>query len=46
MDVLAGALALAREEWGERDRRSPSSGSSCADDLPAIDLTLRHAAGL
>ena len=43
-DALAGALTLARQEWGdalEVSVRRPGQ----ADDMPALDLTLLHAAG-
>ncbi len=43
-DALAGALTLARQEWSdalEVSVRRPGQ----ADDMPALDLTLLHAAG-
>ncbi|MFZ1101647.1 MAG: helicase HerA-like domain-containing protein [Hyphomicrobiaceae bacterium] len=43
-DALAGALTLARQEWGDAldvSVRRPGQ----ADDMPALDLTLLHAAG-
>jgi DNA helicase HerA-like ATPase len=44
LDVLTGAIALAREEWGGaiqlNVRRSETS-----EELPAVDLTLRHERG-
>ena len=44
LDILAGALSVAKEEWGgavelEVERRE-------VDDLPIIDLNLRHKNGL
>ena len=45
MGVLAGALALAKEEWGGAIDVSLKRLSG-ADELPATDLTLRHATGL
>ncbi len=44
LDILAGALGVAKEEWSgaielELERRE-------LDDLPVIDLTLRHKNGL
>jgi len=44
-DVLAGALALARQEWGEAIDVSVRR-LELANDVPALDLTLHHAAGL
>ena len=44
LDVLAGALTLAREEWGgaiELTIKRPEIG----EDLPAVDLTMRHEKG-
>ncbi len=44
MGVLAGALALAKDEWaGAID--ATAKRVTLTDDVPAIDLTLRHAAG-
>ena len=44
LDVLAGALGLVREEWS--GALTPSiKRPSLADDLPVIDLTLRHDTG-
>lgn len=44
MGVLAGALALAKDEWaGAID--ATAKRVTLTDELPAIDLTLRHAAG-
>jgi DNA helicase HerA-like ATPase len=45
LDILAGALAVAKEEWAgtvelDVERRE------LADDLPVIDLNLRHKNGL
>jgi hypothetical protein len=45
MGVLASALMLAQEEWGGAVRAT-ATRVSLADELPAIDLNLRHAAGL
>ena len=44
MGVLAGALALAKDEWGGAIDAT-AKRVTLADELPAIDLTLRHAAG-
>ena len=44
LDVLAGALALAREEWG-RAVDLTMKRPQVAEDLPAVDLTLRHETG-
>jgi hypothetical protein len=44
MGVLAGALALARDEWGGAIDAT-AKRVTLADELPAIDLTLRHASG-
>ena len=44
LDVLAGALALAREEWG-RAVELTLKRPAIADDLPTVDLTLRHETG-
>jgi len=44
-DVLAGALALGRQEWGEAIDVSVRRLAP-AEDVPALDLTLHHAAGL
>ncbi|TMJ68676.1 MAG: ATP-binding protein, partial [Alphaproteobacteria bacterium] len=44
LDVLTGALALAREEWGravELTQKRPD----VAEDLPTVDLALRHETG-
>ena len=44
LDVLTGALTLAREEWGraiELTIKRPEVG----EDLPAVDLTMRHDKG-
>jgi uncharacterized protein DUF87 len=44
LDVLTGALTLAREEWGraiELTINRPEVG----EDLPAVDLTMRHDKG-
>jgi hypothetical protein len=44
MGVLAGALTLAKDEWaGAVD--VIAKRVSLTDDVPAIDLTLRHASG-
>ena len=43
-DALAGALTLARQEWSDAldvSVRRPGQG----DDVPALDVTLLHAAG-
>jgi AAA ATPase domain/Helicase HerA, central domain len=45
LDVLAGALALAKEEWdGAIDVTVKRVATG--DDLPVVDLVLRHKAGL
>jgi energy-coupling factor transporter ATP-binding protein EcfA2 len=44
LDVLAGALALAREEWG-RAIDLTVRRLELTEDLPAVDLTLRHERG-
>src|SRR5262249_5852923 len=44
MGVLASALSLAKEEWDSAIEVA-AKPVSLTDDLPAIDLTLRHAAG-
>ncbi|HET7153773.1 MAG TPA: helicase HerA-like domain-containing protein, partial [Hyphomicrobiaceae bacterium] len=44
MGVLAGALALAKDEWGGAIDAT-AKRVTLTDDVPAIDLTLRHAAG-
>jgi energy-coupling factor transporter ATP-binding protein EcfA2 len=44
LDVLAGALALAREEWG-RAVDLALKRPEVAEDLPTVDLTLRHEGG-
>jgi len=44
LDVLSGALALAGEEWGRAvDLALKRPG--LAEDLPTVDVTLRHATG-
>jgi GTPase SAR1 family protein len=44
MSMLAGALTLAKDEWaGTIDLTAKRV--TLADDVPAIDLTVRHAAG-
>jgi len=44
IDVLAGALTLAREEWaGALDL--PLSRPALGEDLPTLDVGLRHRAG-
>jgi energy-coupling factor transporter ATP-binding protein EcfA2 len=45
LDVLAGALALAKEEWDGAIDVSVKR-LALADELPAIDMSLRHAGGL
>ena len=45
MEILAGALALAKEEWGAAIDVL-AKRATLADELPALDFTLRHAAGL
>jgi hypothetical protein len=44
-DVLSGSLALARQEWGDSIDVSVRRLEP-ADDVPALDLALSHAAGL
>jgi hypothetical protein len=44
MDVLAGALALARDEWGGAVNLGLKR-LELAEELPAIDMTLRHDTG-
>ena len=44
LDVLSGALALAREEWG-RAVDLALKRPQVAEDLPTVDVTLRHATG-
>lgn len=44
-DVLAGALALCKQEWGETIDVSVRRLGP-AEDVPALDLTLHQAAGL
>ena len=44
LDVLTGALMLAREEWG-RVIDLKIKRPEIAEDLPAVDLTLRHETG-
>jgi hypothetical protein len=44
-DVLAAALALAKQEWGDAIDVSVRRLEP-AEDVPALDLTLGHAAGL
>ncbi|MCL4765715.1 MAG: DUF853 family protein [Hyphomicrobiaceae bacterium] len=43
MDVLVAALGLARDEWGEAIRLEVDR-PELADDLPAIDISVRHGA--
>ena len=43
-DALAGALTLARQEWSDALEVSVRR-SAQVDDVPALDLTLMHAAG-
>jgi Helicase HerA, central domain len=45
MDVLAAALALAKDEWAGAVDVSIKR-PTLSDELPAVDLTLRHATGL
>lgn len=45
MDALVAALQLAREEWGGAMTLTVER-AEVADDLPVIDLSLRHASGL
>jgi hypothetical protein len=44
MDVLAVALALARDEWGGAVNITVKR-LELSDEVPAIDLTLRHGSG-
>jgi hypothetical protein len=44
LDVLSGALALAREEWA-RAVDLTLKRPQLAEDLPTVDVTLRHATG-
>ena len=44
LDVLSGALALAREEWG-RAVDLTLKRPELAEDLPTVDVALRHATG-
>jgi DNA helicase HerA-like ATPase len=44
LDVLTGALTLAREEWGRAIDVSMKR-PEVEEDLPAVDLTLRHEKG-
>jgi GTPase SAR1 family protein len=44
MDVLVTALGLAKDEWGSAIQLTVER-LAIGDDLPAIDLTVRHAAG-
>jgi len=44
LDVLTAALTLAREEWG-RSIELSISPLSLSDELPAIDMTVRHEQG-
>ena len=44
LDVLTGALALAREEWG-RAIDLTVSPLELSEELPAVDMMLRHDAG-
>jgi energy-coupling factor transporter ATP-binding protein EcfA2 len=44
MDVLVAALGLAKDEWGSAIQLSVER-IELGDDLPAIDVTVRHAAG-
>jgi hypothetical protein len=44
MDVLAVALALARDEWGGAVNITVKR-LELSDEVPAIDLTLRHVSG-
>jgi hypothetical protein len=43
-DALSGAITLARQEWSDALDVSVRRASQ-ADDVPALDLTLLHAAG-
>ena len=43
-DILAGALALGRQEWGEAVEVAVRR-LELAEDVPALDLTLGHASG-
>jgi hypothetical protein len=44
LDVLSGALALAREEWG-RAVDLTLKRPEVAEDLPTVDVALRHQTG-
>ena len=44
MGVLAGALALAKDEWAGAIEAT-AKRVTLADEVPAVELTLRHAAG-
>ncbi len=44
MDVLVAALGLAKDEWGDAVGLDVKR-LELADDLPAIDITIRHTAG-
>jgi DNA helicase HerA-like ATPase len=44
LDVLTGALTLAREEWG-RTINVSMQRPDVEEDLPAVDLALRHEKG-
>jgi DNA helicase HerA-like ATPase len=44
LDVLTGALSLAREEWG-RAVQLNARRLELSEELPAVDLTLRHERG-
>src|SRR6185503_17941056 len=44
LDVLTGALTLAREEWG-RAIELAIKRPEVDEDLPAVDLTMRHEKG-
>ena len=44
MDVLAAALALARDEWGGAVNLTVKR-LELSEELPAVDLTLRHETG-
>ena len=44
LDVLSGALALAREEWG-RAVDLTLKRPQVAEDLPTVDVALRHQTG-
>ena len=45
MDVLAGGLERAREEWPDGIAGFSVKRLEIADDLPAIDLTVKHSRG-